>query len=69
MATYKQIQNQVREVNLFVPKTCWLADVMSAHGLTHRSAPNRLNLKTRTNPCPADKKAAIKAALMYFQMV
>jgi hypothetical protein len=69
MAGYKDIQARVRTESLFIPKTCWIADVMNEHGLTRRIAPNRLNPNLRTNPCPSEKKKAIEAALRYFHMI
>jgi len=41
MATYREIQGYVRVHADFVPKTCWIAHVMSDHELTTRLAPNR----------------------------
>lgn len=41
MATYKQIQNHVKQKYGFIPKTCRIADIKSQHGLTIRVAHNR----------------------------
>ena len=68
MATYKQIQQRVRVSDGFVPKTCWIADVMAAHGLTMRTASNRIDPNTREYPCPAEKRTAIERALRHFGM-
>ena len=68
-ATYKDIQAQVKAVHGFVPKTCWIADVKSAHRLTVRKAPNRLSVNERAYPCPTSKRAAIEGALRHFGMI
>jgi hypothetical protein len=70
MATYKQIQERVRAQNKFVPKTCWIAHVMSDHGLTTRTAANRMDDEIRTNPCPPGReRAAIESPLRHFGMI
>ncbi len=42
MATYRQIQDWVKQHYGFVPKTCWIAHVKEISGATIRKAPNRL---------------------------
>ena len=69
MATYREITDHVRLKNGFVPKTCWIAHVLSDHGKTHRTAPNRQSLEQRTNACPSPKRPAIEAALRHFGMI
>jgi hypothetical protein len=69
MASYQQIQGRVRDRYGFVPKTCWIAHVMSDYGLTTRRAPNRIDSDARKYPCPPDKCAAIEAALAHFGML
>ncbi|OZA92340.1 MAG: hypothetical protein B7X57_08445 [Erythrobacter sp. 34-65-8] len=68
MATYREIQDRVRALVGYTPKTCWIADVKSQHGLTSRTASNRLT-NDRVHPCPADKKTDIEAALRQFGMI
>jgi hypothetical protein len=68
MATYQEIQNWVEKQNGFVPKTCWIAHVMSDHNLTTRRASNRINGTLRRYSCPTDKRDAIVAALKHFKM-
>jgi len=63
MPTYKQIAERVRANSQFVPKTCWIADVLASHGLTRRIAPNRKSKDIRQHPCPEDKRAAIEGAM------
>jgi hypothetical protein len=53
----------------FTPKTCWIAHVLSDHGLTRRTAPNRINPGVRQEPCPAEKRGAIIDALRELKML
>ena len=68
MATYKEIQARVKKQNGFVPKTCWIAHVLSDHKLTTRQAANRIQRGVRSQPCPDDKRPAMIAALKHFKM-
>jgi hypothetical protein len=68
MATYKQIQDWIKQQYGFAPKTCWIADIKNQYGLTQRRAPNRKG-EIRVCPCPVDKMDAIRAALRYFGMI
>jgi len=63
MATYREIQAEVKSSSGFVPKTCWIAHILADHGLTGRSAPNRIDQDRRKHPCPAERRPAIEAAL------
>ena len=69
MATYRQIQAEVEARSGFVPKTCWIAHILSDHGLSKRTAPNRIDPKARTQPCPIERRASIEAALSRFGMI
>jgi hypothetical protein len=69
MATYKEIQSTVKQTAGFVPKTCWIAHVLSDHGMTTRQARNRTDPSERQHPCPADKRSAIEAALRRLKMI
>lgn len=69
MATYRQIQDYVRTNNGFVAKTCWIAEVKSDCGLTHKPASNRIDQGRREYPCPENKRQAIETALRHFKMV
>jgi hypothetical protein len=69
MATYEQIQQRIRQTEGYVVKTCWIADVKAAHGLTTRIAPNRLNAQKRKHPCPPEKRSVIERALRHFGMM
>jgi hypothetical protein len=69
MATYQQISDHVRKHYKFVPKTCWIAHVLSEYGLTKRVAPNRHNLNRCLHPCPDNRRPAIESALRHFAMI
>lgn len=60
MATYQAIQLRVRERHGFLPKTCWIAHILSVHGLTRRTAANRADPQRRVAPCPPNKLRAIE---------
>ncbi len=68
MATYKQIQEWVREQERFkfTVHTCWIAHVKEMCGLKPRRAANRVD--GRKNPCPQDKVEPIKKAFRHFRM-
>jgi hypothetical protein len=68
MATYRDIQERVKSTHGFVPKTCWIADLKSKHGLTTRKAPNR-QPGGRAYPCPPEKRPAIEAAFRHFGLL
>ena len=68
MATYKQIQDWVKQKYGFVPETCWIADARELSGLPVRKAWNRKG-ENRQKPCPPDKLNAIQAAFRHFGMI
>jgi len=69
MATYREIQDYVRQHSHFTAETCWIAHVMADNGLTTRRATNRIDPSSRVKPCPPNKRPAILAALRHFGMV
>ena len=52
MATYKEIQEDVRKVDGRVVKTCWISHVKELNGFSLRHAPNRQTPGVRVYPCP-----------------
>ena len=62
-STYEKIRESVIRWDGFSPKDCWIADVLSEHGLTTRIAYNRLDPSMRANPCPRNKRKSIIDAL------
>ncbi|MBD5152699.1 MAG: hypothetical protein HDT20_07810 [Oscillibacter sp.] len=69
MATYKQIQDYVRNNYGYNPKTCWIAHMKEVCGLPVRQAPNRWNPTSRQIPCPQDKQSDIRQAFEHFHML
>ncbi len=69
MATYKQIQDYVKEKGGFAVKSCWIADVKEQCGLNPKISPNRISTVCRQNPCPPEKVEAIKEALRNYNMI
>ena len=69
MATYPQIDAEVRRRFGYAPKSCWIAHVKDHHGLTTRIAPNRKDPIKRENPCPPEKWADIEAVIRSFGMI
>jgi hypothetical protein len=69
MATYKEIQEYVKEYYGYSVKTCWIAHMKELLGLPRRNAPNRISDDFRTNPCPENARAYIEEAFRYFGMI
>lgn len=69
MATYKEIQDYIREKHGYTAQTCWIAHTKDLVGLQTRSAPNRIDPNKRVKPCPEDKINDIKEALKHFDMI
>jgi len=69
MATYKDIQNWIKENYGFVVKTCWIAHVKEICGLPVGTVPNRRNKTKRINPCPPNKVIPITQALKFLGMI
>lgn len=69
MATYKEIQEYIREKHGVAVKTCWVAHVKEMCGLNPRKAPNRPSRKERTRPCPPEKVSIIEEAFKHFEMI
>lgn len=68
MATYREIQEWVRENHGWLPKTCWIAHCKEQAGLDPRVAPNRQSESRRLHPCPPGKAPAIFSAFKHFEM-
>jgi hypothetical protein len=69
MATYRQIQNDIRARHGTVVKPCWIAHVKELNGLAIRAAPNRRSRDIREVPCPASKRPIIEESLRRFGMI
>jgi len=69
MPTYREVQAEVRRKHDFTPKTCWIAHVLSDHGKTGRTAPNRIDPSRRAEPCPWNKRGPIESVLKKLGMI
>ncbi|MFW3962343.1 hypothetical protein [Acinetobacter radioresistens] len=69
MATYKQIQEYLKDKNGRTFKSCWIADIKSQYGLTKKQAYNRYDPDKRVHPCPEQYKEKVEEALRHFQMI
>lgn len=69
MATYKQIQQHVKEAHGYSPKTCWIAHMKEICGLNPKISPNRYSKENRTNLCPFEKQNDIQDAFVHFKMI
>lgn len=52
MATYKQIQEYVKDNHGYTAKTCWIAHMKEVSGLQPRMSPRRHSPHKRVHPCP-----------------
>lgn len=69
MATYKEIQEFIKNRYGYSVKTCWIAHMKKVCGLPVKMANNRYSPDSRTHPCPAEKQAAIHEAFEHFHMI
>ncbi len=69
MATYKAIQNYIKDKYNCSVKTCWIADMKEQCGITTRTAPNRKSEKSRVYPCPDQHKEKILESFSYYGMI
>lgn len=69
MATYKQIQDDIRSQDGRTVQSCWIAHVKELNGLKVRSAPNRHSARTRVKPCPENMRPIIEASMRRFGMI
>jgi hypothetical protein len=68
IASYKELAQSVKTFDRITVKTCWIAHVMGAHGLTTRVAPNRKG-EAREEPCPGWAWEPIERALRHKGMI
>lgn len=69
MATYRQIQADVKKRHGRSIKTCWIAHVKELNGLRPRVAPNRYSKTERQVPCPPNIRPIIEASMRRFEML
>jgi hypothetical protein len=63
VATYREIQADIKKRNGIAVKTCWIAHVKELNGLKPRVAPNRRSASRREYPCPPDLRPVIEGAM------
>ena len=68
-ATYKQIQDDIKDRFGITVKTCWIAHVKEINGLKPRIAPNRISKNYRKNPCPNRYESIIEESMRKFRMI
>ena len=69
MATYREIQEEYKRQFGTTIKTCWIAQVLAAHGLTKRKAPNRIDPNSYKYPCPPAKYPEIEKVLRKLEIL
>jgi len=69
MATYLQIQTDIRQRHGRTVKTCWIAHVKELNGLTLKMSPNRISPTSRKHPCPPEWRSAIEDSMRRFGML
>jgi hypothetical protein len=69
LATYKQIQEYVKQRHGYVPKSCWIAHMKEACSLNPKMASNRYSGNVRMYPCPLEKQDNIKDSFRHFNMI
>ncbi len=69
MATYAEIQKDIKLHEGLTVKTCWIAHVKEINGLPMRQAPNRANSTVRQYPCPQDIRPMIEASMKRLGML
>ena len=69
MATYKQIQDDIRSSHGRVVKSCWIAHVKELNGLAPRQSPNRISPSQRKFPCPEEFRPLIEQSMKRMGML
>ena len=69
-ATYKKIQEYIKEKYGFNVHTKYIAEVKRKHGVPMHEAPNKVDTPKREYPpCPEEKFKAIEEALKVFNII
>ena len=69
MATYRDIQEDVRRRYGRTVKTCWIAHVKELNGIRPRRSPNRIDPNRRMHPCPASVRLLIEESMRRLGMI
>jgi hypothetical protein len=67
-ATYQDTQKWVQQEFGLKPKTCWIAHCKEIYGFPLVTAPDRQG-EEPIEPCPPEKRPAIKKSLHHFGML
>lgn len=63
MATYKDVQDDIKRRHGRTVKTCWIAHVKELTGLQPRKAANRISAAKRKVPCPPEFRPIIESSM------
>ncbi len=63
MATYAQIQEDIKKRHNRTVKTCWIAHVKELNGMPVRLAHNRSSEYVRQVPCPKEIQPIIEESM------
>lgn len=66
MATYKQIQEYIKNRYGITAQSCWIAHIKSDHGVPMRSQRKGIE---RVKPCPDRHKDKVEEALRHFKVI
>lgn len=69
MATYKQIQDYIKEKHGYSAKSCWIAHCKEIYGLQPKKSSRRIDPQSRKYPCPEEKRDHIKEVFDHFGML
>jgi len=69
MATYKEIQEDIKNKHGRSVKSCWIAHVKELNGLQPKVAQNRLSKESRKFPCPPKIQPLIESSMRDFGMI
>jgi len=69
VATYKDIQDYIKQRYGYSCKSCWIAHMKEVCGLNPRESHNRYDSNARTNPCPKDNQKHLIEAFKHFGMI
>lgn len=69
MATYKQIQEYIKENYSYIPKSCWIAHMKEICGLKPKISSRRNSPDSRVHPCPETKQNDIIETFKHFKMI
>jgi len=69
LATYKQIQDHIKEKYGYTAKTCWIAHMKEISGLKPKMSARRYSHESRVHPCPESKQNDIRETFKYFNMI